>query len=731
MEAQAAKTVLLPRNKFEKDMNRFSSVLFLSVFTLLPLLLVAQKASDWKKNGEKAFASGRWADALTLLGQYQQEKPGDPAVLTKIGIAHYHLHQADKARQFLEYVAKQNPDSKDADLFLFLARTLHGQREFERAIPAYKSFLRVAGEKHPVRASIADRIKRCVNGQMIQPNENVALVENLGDRVNTAGDEFAPLLSVNHPDRLYFSAAREGSAGGLRDDAGLEDAERGHWCSDMFYTTRTIGGWEYPAQLGSLLNTPRHEVALSFGGKGQVLYFFRGFTLYSGDVFADTAGLKDEYAVTPPAFASPMKPEDGDSYPFFFNDTTLIFASRQAGGQGGLDLWMAVCSNSVWKLPMNLGPAVNSPYDETTPFLSRDGRTLYFSSNRTESMGGLDIYKVVFDDEKKDWQAPANMGLPLNSPGDDAFFSLAADGRTAFFSSDRLDSRGERDLYIAYFKEQQSEQVRTSQPVLFSEVLKMAADSKKAELEAKQAVVPAFFYNSDEDVLSAENLKIVDDAAALAQQLLQSMVVVTAHTDETGPSKFDLYYGIKRAEAVGKALTERGVPAGRVLLRSCGSNYPLARTIIEATPNPTAAKMNRRIEVSFVAVGEKLPMDVQLQRPELSELMAAPGAKYFDERSKGVSFRVDVATTRQILASDVLGMFNDILIESQPSTGLYRYTAGLFRQHDKAVELKKEFEKQGFANAAVAAYVEGIRISKAEAVGLLKKYPDLAAYIKG
>lgn len=706
------------------------SVFCLLFFALLSPALWAQKAAEWKKNGEKAFANGRWADALSLLSQYQQEKPGDPAVLTKLGITHYHLHQADKARQFLEYVAKQNPNSQDADLFLYLARTLHGQQEFERAIPAYKSFLRVCGEKHPLRAGVADQIRRCVSGMAIQPNDNVALVENLGDRVNTPGDEFAPLRSLNNPKRLYFSAARYGCYGGQRNDAGMEDSISGHWCSDMFYTNQTTSGWDYAASLGGLLNTPRHEVALSFGSKGQVLYFFRGFTLYSGDVFADTAGRKDEYAVTPPAFISPMKAEEGDCNPFFFNDTTMLFASRRSGGQGGLDLYITTFSDSAWTEPRNLGPAVNSPYDETAPFLAHDGRTLYFSSNRTESMGGLDVFKAVFDDEKLAWQTPENFGTPVNSPGDDAYFSLAADGRTAFLSSDRLDSYGERDLYIIYFKEEQSEQLRANQPALFVEAEKMAA-AKKAGLEAKTAFIPTFFYNSDKDVLSPENLKIVEDAAALARNYPQATVLVTCHTDETGAAKFDLYYGIKRAELVGKSLTERGVPAGRVLLLSCGPNYPLVKTIIDATPNPGAAKMNRRIEITLATPGEKLPVDIQVQRPEVSELMAAGGAKFFDEHAKGVSYKVEIATTRQILTNDALAMFSDLMIESQPGTGSYRYSAGLFKQHDKAVQLKNELKKQGFAEAVIVAYIDSIRISKAEAVGLLKKYPDLAAYIKG
>ena len=206
---------------------------------------------------------------------------------------------------------------------------------------------------------------------------------------------------------------------------------------------------------------------------------------------------------------------------------------------------------------------------------------------------------------------------------------------------------------------------------------------------------------------------------------------ITSTEVEISAAKFDLYYGIKRAEMVGKALTDRGVPASRISLRSCGSGYPLVRTIIDATPNPGAAKMNRRIEISFAALGEKLPIDIRVQRPEVSALMAAKSAVFFDDINKGIAYKVEVATTRQILTTDALSMFNDLMIESQPGSGSYRYTAGFFRQYDQAVQLKKELQGQDFAEASIVAYIDGIRISKADAVGLLKKYPDLASYIKG
>lgn len=693
--------------------------------------LDAQKPADLKKTGEKYFANHRWAEALDALNQYQQVKPGEPAVLTKIGIAHFHLHHADQALQFLDYVAKQAPDSKDPDLFYYLASTLQGRQEFEKAIPAYKSFLRVAGERHPLRANAADNILRCVNGQNIPVNDAVALVENLGNHVNTPGDEFAPLPSVNHSGRLYFSAAREGCLGGRRNDEGYEDETAGHWCSDMLYAQLNPAGWETSGDLGALLNTPRHEVALDFGMGGQVLYYFRGFSLYSGDVFADTAGKRDEYAAAPLPLSGPLQAELGDAAPFFFNDSMLLFSSRRAGGQGGLDLWYALRRNGVWQPAQNLGPAINSAYDETTPFLSRDGHTLYFSANHTGSMGGLDVYKSVFDQKEQKWSTPQNLGLPVNSPADDAFFRLSADGRSAFFSSDRLDDNfGERDIYIVYFKEVQAEQQPDAIAASFAEARPAPAAPTDENGEPAVARLTPLFYTNDRDVLSPDNLKIVESAAAFARLYPDATLLVTAHTDETGPAKFDLYAGIKRAELLGKTLTERGVPAGRIVLRSIGSGYPLAKNVLDATPNPAGQRLNRRIEITLTTTANFQP-DVQVERPPVSELMLSDGTTRLDGLNAGLSYKVEVATTRQILTNDALTMFGDLMIETQPGAGSYRYTAGWIKQYKDASRLTQEMKNQGFADATVVAYVNGLRVSRAEAVGLVKKYPDLAAYVHG
>jgi len=712
-------------------MNRFLTVFFCLFWIMLASGIGAQNPAEIKRSGEKKFAGRQWAEALNLLDQYQQAKPGDLDVLTRIGICNYHLHQSENARQYLEFVLQKDPNNTDPSLHYYLARTLHGLQHFEQAITAYKRFLRVAPEKHPLRANVLDNIRRCVSGMGTPANPDVALVENLGDRVNTSGDEFAPLPSVNHPGRIYFSAARENCTGGRRNDQGYEDAEAGHWCSDMFFTDQTNSGWNYATLLGDLLNTPRFEVALEFSSDGQILYFFRGFTLHSGEIFADTAGRKDEYAVTPPAFGSPMQPEEGDVAPFLANDSLLLFAGRRDSGIGGLDLYFAMRSDSGWTAPRHLGPAINSPYDETTPFLAHDGRTLYFSSNRPESMGGLDVFKSVFDEQTRSWSAPVNVGKPINSPGDDAFYRLSVDGLHAFFASDRLDSYGGRDIYVAYFKQAQTEQLNDR--LLFADAEKRAAavaESVSDVRSIEQVQLPVLYYNSDEDILNEQNRNTLAEVARLARAYPNAEILVTVHTDETGPAKFDLYYGIKRAEIVGKALVDRGVPARRVSLKSFGSAYPVARNVLDTRPNPIGQALNRRIAITLATVEDQLPLELGLAYRPVPEGMAIPGGAAPETRFAGLSYKVEAVTARQILTNDALSMFNDQMIESQPGSGAYQYSVGWFRAFDDAAALRRELQNQGFGNAAVTAYLNGIRVSRAEAVGLLKKHPDLAPFIK-
>jgi outer membrane protein OmpA-like peptidoglycan-associated protein len=450
--------------------------------------------------------------------------------------------------------------------------------------------------------------------------------------------------------------------------------------------------------------------------------------VFSGDLLVDTAGVKDEYKIESPVFTGPVHMQDGDATPFFFNDTTLIFASRIAGGQGGADVYASVYSAGAWSNPLNLGPEINTPYDEICPFLAKDGRTLYFSSNHDATAGGFDVFKCVYDPLKKQWSKAVNLGFPINSPADDTYFRLSNDGKSAFLASDRMEGLGENDLYQVYFKETQPEQLAENSRAGFAQpVVALPADQPELLTEFES---PALAYDTDKDLVSPDNLKLVQAFAEQARRFPETSVLITVHTHETGPAKFDLYNGIKRAEILGKQLTDWGLPAGRIQLRSVGAGYPIARNVLDAAPNPFGQKLNRRVEMTLAVPNDQAPVKVQIRKPAVAAVMRAGADQVLDSLTAGVSFKVEIAVARQILNNDDLGMYTDLMIESQPGSGAFRYTAGWSKQFATAKALRDELEKRGFEGTTVVAYINGIRISKAEAVGIVKKYPELARYIK-
>jgi hypothetical protein len=155
----------------------------------------------------------------------------------------------------------------------------------------------------------------------------------------------------------------------------------------------------------------------------------------------------------------PIDMAGGDATPFFFTDTLIIFASRQLDGYGGLDLFFVSKNADGWQKPINMGPEINSQYDEHCPFLTNNKRGLYFSSNRPAGMGGDDIYKAIYNPVKRHWDKALNMGIPINSADDDQFFQMMADGWHFVFSSNRHDAMGGHDIFEGQFFEQQADQV--------------------------------------------------------------------------------------------------------------------------------------------------------------------------------------------------------------------------------------------------------------------------------
>ncbi|MEO7080491.1 MAG: hypothetical protein ABIY71_03150, partial [Flavobacteriales bacterium] len=176
---------------------------------------------------------------------------------------------------------------------------------------------------------------------------------------------------------------------------------------DLFITQRSQGVWSTPERMTDQINSKAHEPSATISPDGSEIYF----------------------------------------------------TSDRPGGFGGRDLYrIRRLPNGQWSLPLNLGPEINTAFDEDAPFMHSDGTTLFFSSNGHNTMGGFDIFKAaLLDPDMNIWDKPVNMGYPLNTVNDDIYFSLGEDGRTGYFSSEREGGLGGQDIYEVVFPTSQVE----------------------------------------------------------------------------------------------------------------------------------------------------------------------------------------------------------------------------------------------------------------------------------
>lgn len=397
------------------------------------------------------YKYGKYEAANSLLESDRQLRLVNAEAELIIGLCQYHLNRLDEAEVIFQKLVLL-PKAGFREPLLYLGRIYHARHQFEEASRYYKSYLKSLPGRHEHRPMVRASLQRCANGIELKYREALAFVENLGPQINTAFDDFGPVQSPNNNHRIYFSSNRSGSLGGMRNAYGRTDNLLGEYRCDIYFSNRDQNGsWQAAQSLDYLINSPEHEVIYGFDQDGKVLYYYKGSKLEDGQIFVDTF-QRDKRRLSTDLLLSPIDATANITIPYFLDANTVVFASRRPGGYGGYDLYQSSYIGSHWSTPQNLGPEINTIYDEVTPYLAPDRRTLYFSSNHPErSMGGFDILKSVYNQSRQFWSAPFNLGLGLNSAGDDSHFRLAKDGYTAYLSSNRKDSFGHRDIYVAYF----------------------------------------------------------------------------------------------------------------------------------------------------------------------------------------------------------------------------------------------------------------------------------------
>ncbi|MFT6333764.1 MAG: outer membrane protein OmpA-like peptidoglycan-associated protein [Saprospiraceae bacterium] len=715
-------------------------LILLFVFVFVVSINIGNAQKDMAKQANKYLNAEKYEEALKLYNQVNKINE-DKYLLFKRGVANYYSRNADDAVR--DFTLSRRLGYEENDIYLYAAMALHSRGSYLDAVQFYKNYLRYLDDKEK-EYMIVERIKQCMFAYNNQYNDQLAFVENLGSSVNTEYDELNPIQSPTSQNKYYFSSNRSGSNGGLRNKKGYKDEIYGKYSSDMYAVELENGNWTSVSSFHPILNGPKHELIQGFNPSGSVLYFLKTKSGNAGEIYADTFSVDKDPEAFPQLLRSPVISELGDKDIKVFNDQTIIFSSKRTGGFGGYDLYVTYLENDAWTTPTNLGPEINSQYDEVSPFLSKSGKKLFFSSDRIEGFGGFDIFEANYISESISWNPAQNVGTPINSPLDDNNFSLSFDGMTAIFSSNRIGTLGGHDLYLAYYKNQVMDQLMYTENLPFidyeqdslieTEVVEITTQEIDDNKPSDAPIVKKDFYNeplyygSDEIIVSSSNKSKLDKIKNILTVYPKVSVVLTGHSIAEGMREFDLYFSIKRAEKAAQYLMDNGIDIKRIKVRGLGSNFPHTKHS-QTGSNRLSEKNNRRIDVSFIKVPSNR-LNVINEMPPVADAMRDGSSDEYYNTLKGLAYKIEVAKTKQMFKGDVIRQYESGVVEKEMADSDYTYTVGIFDAYKDAKQMKSILLRSGIVNAKVIPYMNDVQLNMQHVEDLKDVYPDLGEFLR-
>jgi outer membrane protein OmpA-like peptidoglycan-associated protein/tetratricopeptide (TPR) repeat protein len=475
-----------------------------------------------------------------------------------------------------------------------------------------------------------------------QKNAAEITIQNMGDSINSAASEYFPTVSIQ--DSLFLFMRRLNLSR-----------------EDIYSSNMGTGGFSTAQPLSDTLNFAAKKGSMSLSADLQTLY-------YAADYAEQGYGRYDLYKVqrTPWGWSKPknlgqrINSDYWDSAPSIAPDgNSIYFASNRPDGYGGIDIYVAYKNEKgYWEDAINLGPTINTKGDDQTPFIHADNQSLYFSSNGHPGFGGADFY-VSRKKIDGSWTTPLNLGYPINTYDNEGSIAVASNGVSAYIASDRADSRGELDIYKitlaentrahktwyikgeivdAKSKKTIAADVNIVDPASGYPLLEMQVDSIGKFLLALPyfdslglkimskdhdyitrilpidsvkamagktfnfALTPiekvftkifnqVYFESSSAKLQSISRVEL-DALVTYLTNTKQATILIEGHTDNTGSVAQNNLLSLQRAESIMQYLVSKGVASNRIQAKGLGSSMPIA-------DNTTAAGRAKNRRTSF------------------------------------------------------------------------------------------------------------------------------------
>ncbi|MFL5763604.1 MAG: hypothetical protein ACJ77K_06645 [Bacteroidia bacterium] len=425
------------------DKYKRSLIILLSfVFTTAAGQKMSREFRKTFFKADKALEYGDYYSAMNLYSGIYAQDSLNAELNYKLGVCNYSIRKyRNRALKYFERTSVSDfPESN-----YYMGKLYHLRREYQKAIDrfTYYKFM-MSGEEH-TRKEIDDLIEKCNTAIIMESNVDRTLeVQNLGDAVNTEYPEYAPLIPAQE-NFMIFTSRR-------KNDVFKQTDPLGDYFEDLYISERKDKKWQAPVLMDTTINTPVHDAGTGLSADAERLLIYRtSKDLRSGDIY-ESNFVNSKWSAPQMLGSIVNDPDYAETSACYSPDgNTIFFSSNRPGGYGGKDLYLVrKLPNGSWGAPYNLGPTINTEYNEDAPFVHPVGNILFFSSEGHRNMGGYDIFKSTFD-ETGNFSEPQNMGCPINTVDDDIFFVLNTDASYGYFSSEREGGFGSQDIYSVYF----------------------------------------------------------------------------------------------------------------------------------------------------------------------------------------------------------------------------------------------------------------------------------------
>lgn len=328
------------------------------------------------------------------------------------------------------------------DAFFHLGHCYHLAGDIENAVINYNLFLEKSITKSSLVPQAKINLKQCENAKSLMKNPVNVSLKNIGSAVNNEYPDYSPVISLDGS-ALYYTSRRPWED---KKSDNFKDVSTNFYTEDVYVSYMDFDStWTSAIKL-DFCRPDRNEATIAVSSDERKIYLYED-TTGNGDVYYSDF-YSQKFNEIKKLDNSEINTEAWETHCYLSLDKSkMYFVSDRPGGFGGRDIYVTKKNeDNTWGKAENLGANINSAADEDSPFLSVDGKQLFYSSNGEKSMGGFDVMVCEIESDGN-WGVSKNVGYPFNSTNDDIFYTTTIDGLRGYMTSFRTDGFGEKDIY--------------------------------------------------------------------------------------------------------------------------------------------------------------------------------------------------------------------------------------------------------------------------------------------